>query len=178
MQNSCHDTPEPRLMKATKWLFYRLTRTNSRCTDCLLRCRNGDAARGPRRRRHGRTLSAPVSVTLTTLHFSAIKETFPSAPATRPGGTATPGRTIHGNHAGGGAVRSHPSRPDAGHRPAVLHLRLRHLAQRAADHLRQVGVRSRRRERVPGADGVLPVVFLPGAAVVLGAAPHRHEEGH
>ncbi|KAG1390589.1 hypothetical protein G6F58_012947 [Rhizopus delemar] len=38
-------------------------------------------------------------------------------------------------------------------------------------------LRTQRGRRLPGADGVLPVLLLPGPAVVVDPAPHRHEEG-
>ena len=71
-----------------------------------------------------------------------------------------------------------PRRTDRHRRRLVLHLRIRDLAQRAAHHLRQARLRSRRRQRLPGADGVLSVVLLPGVAVVVDPAPHRHEARH
>ena len=60
---------------------------------------------------------------------------------------------------------------------SVLHHRLLHLDQRSADRVRAARFRRQRDLRVPGADGVLPVVLLPRAAGIVAAAPHRHEEG-
>ncbi len=63
-----------------------------------------------------------------------------------------------------------PLRLDRDHRRAVLHLRLRHLAQRPADLVRAARLRCQRDAGVPDPDRVLHLLFLPGAAVVADPA--------
>ena len=76
----------------------------------------------------------------------ANKETFLSPAIRSAPARYRTGETAHGKHTGGGCSRPHGAiepRADADHRHAVLHLRLRDLAQRPADHLRQAGLPAR-----------------------------------